>query len=85
MKKRISLLVSIFLVIFALGCGNKEVTNIAEENYTETVETDEDEVVQDEVEIEEVVEEIKDDKAITFTDSLGREVTVDNPQRVVTL
>jgi len=82
MKKRIVLIISVFAMAFAVGCGNSDIANAVPKDNTEAV-VNADETVLEEVEADDIVQEA--DKTFTFIDSLDREITVDDPQRVVTL
>jgi len=91
MKKRICLLIGIFVLALVAGCGKSEAADVSPQSDKEVV-TKEDKEIQEEVEKEEDTEEETEEatseetvEKYTFTDALDREVTIENPQRVVTL
>lgn len=79
MKKAIGFLSVLMTAGLLAGCGSKEVANtaqaadLASQAIAETTET------------AETAEGATETPAITFTDDLDREITVDSPERVVTL
>lgn len=79
MKKAIGFLSVLMTAGLLAGCGSKEVANtaqaidLASQAIAETTET------------AETAEGATETSAITFTDDLDREITVDSPERVVTL
>lgn len=75
MKKFLLYVSSLATIATLTGCGNQESAFVAKASAA----------VSEEVSVSEIAQELSASEGVSFTDALGREITVSSPERVVTL